>query len=92
MMFLPLLFGVIVGVVLTVIASLLRKKGCSKTTINIYTLAPLALGVVLIAYGYAVVRGFEGFAYLLLGTPIVMFTIFTICITFFSNTKKHQVI
>lgn len=26
-MFLPLLFGIIVGVVLTVIASLLRKKG-----------------------------------------------------------------
>ncbi|MGE7920813.1 YesK family protein [Viridibacillus sp. NPDC093762] len=92
MMFLPLLSGIIVGVVLTVIASKLKKKGHSKTTINIYMLASLALGVVLIAYGYTVVRGFEGFAYLLLGSPIVMVSIYTISKTFFSNTKKHQLI
>lgn len=91
-MFLPLLYGIIVGVVLAVIASMLKKKGYSKTTIIIYTLTSLALGVSLIAYGSTVVRGFEGFAYLLLGSPIVMICIFTICMTFFSNTKKHQVI
>ncbi|MGE7932609.1 YesK family protein [Viridibacillus arvi] len=92
MMFLPLLFGIIVSVVLTVIAFLLKKKGYSKTTINIYTLASLALGVVIIAYGFTVVRGFEGFAYLLLGIPIVLISIITICMTFLSNTKKHQVV
>ncbi|MBK3495079.1 hypothetical protein JFL43_09455 [Viridibacillus sp. YIM B01967] len=89
MMLLPLLYGIIAGVVLTLVVWILKKQGYSKAT-NVYTLATLVLGVLIVAYGYTVVRGFEGFAYFLLGTPIVLFSIITIIITTISNAKKHQ--
>ncbi|KOO49126.1 YesK family protein [Viridibacillus arvi] len=86
MILIPLLIGIIVGVVLILVTQLLLKKGYSKSTINVYTLGALVLGILIVAYGYTVVRGFEGFAYLLLGAPIVLFGI----ITFISNSKKTQ--
>lgn len=86
MIFVPLLLGVLAGIILTVIATVLNKNGVSKTYIQIYSLGTMILGVAIAFYGYLVVRGFEGFAYLLLGFPIVVFSI----VTFVLNFKRTQ--
>lgn len=87
MIFLPLLMGIVVATVLAYGVSVLRKKGFSLNTIHTYTLSLLAVGILIVLYGYFSVRGFEGFAYLLLGTPIILVSFITFAINIKDNIK-----
>lgn len=82
MFFLPLFIGILAGIILTIIATLLNKNNVSKLSIRIYSLGTMTLGVLIGLYGYLIVRGFEGFAYMQLGFPIVIFSIVIYLLSF----------
>lgn len=82
MFFLPLFIGILAGIILTIIATLLNKNDVSKLSIRIYSLGTMILGVIIGLYGYLIVRGFEGFAYMQLGFPIVIFSIVIYLLSF----------
>lgn len=90
MFFLPLLIGILVGVVLMLEMYLLKKRGISPSIIHAYTFTLFLIGVLIIGYGYKVVRGFGGFAYLLLGSPIVILSIITFVINYKDTNKVKQ--
>lgn len=87
MFFFPLIIGIVVAVALTFGVRMLRNKGFSLNTIYAFTLAQLLTGVLLIVYGYVEVRGWEGFAYMQLGTPIILVS-FISFIVYVSNSNK----
>lgn len=82
MFFLPLFIGILAGVILTIVATLLNKSEVSKLFIRIYSLGTMILGVLIGLYGYLIVRGFEGFAYMQLGFPIVIFSVVIYLLSF----------
>lgn len=84
MFFVPSLIGILAGIILMVIATLLNKNGVSKSFIQIYSLGTMLLGVAIAVYGYLFVGGFEGIAYLQLAFPIVLFS----SVNFVLNLKK----
>lgn len=83
-MLISLFIGIIIGVVLMFVASLMKKNEVSKAIIQMYALETMILGVCIAIYGYQIIRGFEGFAYMLLGFPIVIFSL----VIYLLNFKK----
>ncbi len=62
-------------------------KGFSQNMIYAFTLAQLLIGVLFIVYGYVEVRGWEGLAFMQLGTPIILVS-FISFIVYISNSNK----
>ena len=87
MFFLPLLIGIVAAVILTFGVYVLRNKGFSINTIYAYTLTQLLLGVLIVVYGYTAVRGFEGFVYMQLGTPIVLLSLISLIVNVRNSNK-----
>ncbi|RIJ63329.1 YesK family protein [Rummeliibacillus sp. POC4] len=85
--FFPLIIGIIVAIVLTIGVRMLKNKGFSKNTFYAFTLAQLLIGVLFIVYGYVEVRGWEGLAFMQLGTPIILVS-FISFIVYISNSNK----
>lgn len=82
-----MLIGFVASVILTLGVRILRNKGVSKNTIYAYTLTQLLIGVLIFAYGYTAVRGFEGFAYMQLGTPIILLSLISFIVNVINSNK-----
>lgn len=89
MFLLPLVVGILLAAIFMTGAYFIRKRGVTKNTIFVYSFCQLCLGSFIVAYGYKLIRGFEGFAYVLMGTPIILFSIALMIINLKKTNKER---
>ncbi|MFT8321162.1 MAG: YesK family protein [Bacillus sp. (in: firmicutes)] len=86
MMFIPLIVGIVVGIMILLVAISIRKKN-KPAFARIPGYIGIVTAIVLWYIGYVEVRGFEGAAYLLLAVPIFILAIISL---FGKNPKNNS--
>ncbi|EIT83981.1 hypothetical protein A374_18139 [Fictibacillus macauensis ZFHKF-1] len=83
MMLLPAGIGLIIGIIILAITARLHKK--RSTMSKVPSIIGMVAFILAFSYGYFIVRGFEGAAYLLFAVPVLVLSL----VAFFS-VRKHN--